>query len=58
MGSGCGSVGRAIASNTRDPRFESCHQQNLSTNCIIEEEENKEKETGNGPPFSLKKEAL
>ena len=24
-GSGCGSVGRAVASNTRDPRFESRH---------------------------------
>ena len=26
-GSGCGSVGRAVASNTRGPRFESSHQQ-------------------------------
>ena len=29
MGSGGGSVGRAVASNTRDPRFESCHRQNF-----------------------------
>ena len=28
-GSGCGSVGRAAASDTRGPRFESSHQQNL-----------------------------
>ena len=28
-GSGCGSVGRAVASNTRGPRFESSHRQNL-----------------------------
>ena len=34
--SGCGSVGRSAASNTRDPRFESSHQQILS-------------EAGNGP---------
>ena len=25
LGSGCGSVGRAVASDTRDPRFESSH---------------------------------
>ena len=24
-GSGCGAVGRAVASNTRDPQFESSH---------------------------------
>ena len=39
-GSGCGSVGRAVASDTRDPWFEPQHKQNLSTNlstnCIIE----------------------
>ena len=28
-GSGCGSVGRAVASNTRGLRFESSHWQNL-----------------------------
>ena len=28
-GSGCGSVGRAVASNTIGPRFNSSHQQNL-----------------------------
>ena len=27
LGSGCGSVGRAVASDTRDPRFESSHRQ-------------------------------
>ena len=27
QGSGCGSVGRAVASNTRGPRFESSHRQ-------------------------------
>ena len=41
MGSGCGSVGRAVASNTRGPRFEFRHQQILiehlftTVNCIV-----------------------
>ena len=56
MGSGCGSVGRAVASDTRGPRFESSHQQKfisilnislLSTVCW--RDENKEKEAGYGP---------
>ena len=29
LGSGCDSVGRAVASNTRGPRFESSHRQNF-----------------------------
>ena len=29
VGSGCGSVGRAVGSDTRDPRFESSRWQNL-----------------------------
>ena len=29
MGNGGGSVGRAIASDTRDPWFEFCHRQNF-----------------------------
>ena len=29
LGSGCGSVGRAVASNTRGLRFETSHRQNL-----------------------------
>ena len=48
LGIGCGSVGRAVDSNTRGPRFESSHWQNLywalfTVSCI----ENKEKEAGN-----------
>ena len=31
MGSGCGSVGRAVASNSRGPQFKSRHRQK---NCI------------------------
>ena len=34
-GSGCGSVGRAVASKTRGPRFESGHRQNLLNNCLL-----------------------
>ena len=30
LGSGCASLGRAVASNTRGPRLESSHQQNLN----------------------------
>ena len=37
-GSGCGSVGRVVASDTRGPRFESAHQKTFyylsSVNCI------------------------
>ena len=47
-GSGCGSVGRAVASNTRGPRFESSHRQNLLNICLLStvywKDENKEKE--------------
>ena len=49
MDSGCGLVDRAVASETRDPRFESNHRQILFTiNCIIKDK-NKENEAGNGP---------
>ena len=44
-----GLVDRAVASETRDPRFESNHRQILFTiNCIIKDK-NKENEAGNGP---------
>ena len=55
VGSGCGSFGRAVASNIRGPRFESSHLQKfiyilkislLST--VYWKDENKEKEAGNG----------
>ena len=42
VGSGCGSVGRAVASNTRGPRFESSHRQKFiniehlyTVNCVL-----------------------
>ena len=57
QGSGCGSVGRAVASNTREPRFEPHHRQNFIYQIIYQlykrKDENNEKKAGNGP--SLKK---
>ena len=53
-GSGCGSVGRADASITRGPRFESGHQQSFMMNLFSVDcgkDENKEKGTGHGPIF-------
>ena len=49
----CSSVGRAVAYNTRDPRFESRHRQNLLNICLLStvcrKDENKEKEAGKDP---------
>ena len=55
-GSGCGSVGRAVASDTRDPPFESRHQHNYINRFYNRNDKNKEKEARNGP--SLKKNLL
>ena len=36
LGSGCGSVGRAVALNTRGPRFDSSHRQKFILNiCLL-----------------------
>ena len=35
MGSGCGSVGRAVAFNTRGPRFDSSHRQNFIEHLFV-----------------------
>ena len=55
----CGSVGRAVASNTRDPRFESSHWQKIiyieHLFTVYRKDENKEKEARNGPFFRRKK---
>ena len=60
LGSGCGSVGRAVAFDIRDPRFGSSHQQTFikhlfNVNCV-EKTKIKKKEAGNGP--NLKKKDL
>ena len=52
MGSGCGSVGRMVASDTRDLWFESRHRQNCIYQLYNRKDKNKEKEAGNG--ISLK----
>ena len=51
LDSGCGPGGRAVASNTRDPRFESQHQQNViyPLTYVIRKDKEKEKESGNSP---------
>ena len=43
LGSGGGSLGRAVTSKTRDPRFKSQHHQNFNRN---RKDQNKEKEAG------------
>ena len=48
MGSGCSSVGRAVASDSRSLQFESSHRQQMNRKV-----ENKEKAAGIGP-FSEK----
>ena len=45
-GSGCGSVGRTVASNTRYPQFEYSHWLILSTIKCIEKMKLKEKRPG------------
>ena len=61
MGSGCGSVGRAVACNIKGPWFDSSHWQNFIEhlfvnlfiiNCIEKTKINKE--AGNGPLFKKK----
>ena len=59
LGSGCGSVGRAVASDTRGPRFESSHRQKfifilnicLMSTVYWKDENKKEAECG---PFKKK----
>ena len=54
MGIGCGSVGRAVASDTRGPQFESSHWQDFIMNIFTDncwKDENNEKEAENGPIF-------
>ena len=47
-GSGCGSVGRAVASNTGDPRFESRHRRNFVYQLNNRKGNNKEKRDREG----------
>ena len=56
MGRGCGSVGRAVAPDTRGPQFESSLRPTLNWTLIfllstVLKRRNKEKDAGNGPFF-------
>ena len=42
-GSGCGSVGRAVASDTRGPRFEWTHRRNLIQYQLYRKDEKKKR---------------
>ena len=49
---GCGSVGRVVVSNTRNPRFKYSHNQEFISNIFTVncwKDEKIEKEAGNGP---------
>ena len=61
VGSGCGAVGRAVASNTGGPKFESSHRQLLLNIYLLltvcRKDENKEKRPGMAHFFLKKREA-
>ena len=47
MSSGCGSVGRVVASKSRGPQFDSCQRHKFIFNILLSTVlENKEKEAG------------
>ena len=60
LGSGCGSVGRVVASDTKGPQFESSHRQKfiyLLNICLLSsvywKDENKEKRGQEWPIFLM-----
>ena len=53
VGQWFGSVGRAVSSDSRGPRFESSHRRKVISNIYFICFENKEKEAWNGPLFLL-----
>ena len=52
-GRGCGAVGKAVASDTRDPQIEFRHRQNflnlICVSTVSRKDENKQKRARNGP---------
>ena len=53
MGSGCGAVGRAVASDTRGPGSNPVIGNFYLLLTVWRNYENKEKEAGNGPFFKI-----
>ena len=53
LGSGCGSVGKAEASDARGPRFESSHRRNFMTNMFSVNCWNDEKNTKRGREWPI-----
>ena len=56
-GSGCGSVGRAVTSNSRGPQFESSHWQKIILHIycqLYSNDENKERRVREWPIFDKK----
>ena len=58
MGSVCGLVDRAVASDARDPRFESSHWKILITLRYIEKTKIKEKRGQEWPTFKKTKKGM
>ena len=58
MGSGCGTVGRSVASDTRNLQFGSRHRPNFIYQLYNRKDENKEKEAGNGPSSKKRNQAV
>ena len=51
MGSGCGSVGRGVASDTRGPRFESSHGETYIQTIFYSFEKTKTKKKSPGMAY-------
>ena len=58
MGSGCGSVGREVAFDSRGPRFESHHWQKFILNILLSTEKTKIKKKRPGRAHLFKKRHL
>ena len=61
LGSGCGSVGREVTSNSRGLRFESSNRQKFILNIYCQlswKDKNKEKEAGKGPFLKIERFAI
>ena len=55
QGSGCGAVGRAVASNSRGPRFESSHRQKFIEHLLSTVFKRRKEKRGREWPMSFLK---